>query len=118
MMVEERRKLERFELRSPARILLESGVEKGSSYSLTTRDVSSGGAFLLCSHPIPEGTDVRVEFVLSLDLLNKLVSDGGRARVRVKGKVVRTGSNGIAVWFKSRYEITSLGSTRSDGELV
>ncbi len=117
MKVKERRELERFELTGPARIMLESGVEKGRSYSLTTRDVSSGGAFLLSPRPVPVGTDVRVEFVLSLDLLNRLVSEGGRARVRVKGKVIRTGPDGIAVRFKGNYKITSLDSSGSGGEL-
>lgn len=116
MMVTERRKLERFELKGPARILLESGEGKGGSFSLTTRDVSSAGAFLFSSYPIPEGIDIKMDFVLSLDLLNRLVSEGGRARVRVQGKIIRTDADGIAVRFKNKYKITSLGLTRSGDE--
>jgi c-di-GMP-binding flagellar brake protein YcgR len=110
----ERRKLERFELAGPARILLRVGKSR-SEISLTTRDVSSGGAFLFSSHAIPTGTDIKMEFMLALELSNKLIGEESRARVRVKGKIIRSDPTGIAVRFESNYKITSLGLTRWDG---
>lgn len=107
--MEERRKLERFELITPAHVLIESAIHRREKYDLRTRDISSAGAFLISSQPIAEGTDVRMEFVLSLDMLQKLSGEKGRARVRVKGKVIRSDPDGIAIQFDSNYKITALG---------
>jgi hypothetical protein len=52
-----------------------------------------------------------MEFMLALELSNKLIGEEGRACVRVKGKVIRSDPNGIAVRFDSNYKITPLGST-------
>lgn len=111
--MEERRKLERFELNTPARVLLESGRSKKDEYNLTTRDVSSAGAFLYSSQPLPEGASVKMEFLLSLDTLQKLAGDKCRAKVRVKGKVIRSDENGIAIRFESSYKITALENNNS-----
>jgi PilZ domain len=113
----ERRKLERFELCSPARVLLESGGNKKNEQNLVTRDVSSAGAFLYSSQPLPEGTSVRMEFVLSFDALRKLAGEDGRAKVRVKGKVIRSDSDGIAIRFDSGYKITTLNNNSSHNGL-
>jgi hypothetical protein len=108
-MDEERRKLERFQLHAPARILLESEDRKGE-YNLMTRDVSSGGAFLYSSHAFPKGASVKMEFLILQHTLGKASGDKGRAKVRVKGKVVRADSDGIAISFESGYKITALES--------
>ena len=105
----ERRKLERFELVTPARILIASGGTRKVEYALTTRDVSSAGAFLYSSQAIPAGTNVKMEFVLSLDALRKLAGGKGSARIKVKGTVLRSDSNGVAIQFNSGYKITALG---------
>ena len=106
--MEERRKLERFEIVSPARVRVSAGGDDKHEYNLTTRDVSSGGAFLLSSQHLPEGMTVRLEFLLSLDTLTPLVGDGKKARVRVKGEVVRSDRAGIAIRFDSSCKITAL----------
>jgi PilZ domain len=111
----ERRKLERFELTGPARILLRSGGSARSEFSLKTRDVSADGAFLFSSEVIPEGTDVKMEFVLAPDLPGQLANQQGRARVRVRGKIIRSDPDGIAIRFESNFKITSLGLASSGG---
>ena len=116
-MMGERRKLERFGLNAPAQIQLESGSKKQDTIRLTTRDISSGGAFLYSSQPIPEGANVKMEFMISLDTLRKLAGEEGRAKVRVKGKVIRSDSNGIAVRFESSYKITALDNARPQNGL-
>jgi c-di-GMP-binding flagellar brake protein YcgR len=107
--MEERRRLERFELSTPARVQLESGKGK-AEYNLTTRDVSSGGAFLYSPQPLPEGAKVKMEFLISLETLQKLAGENGTAQVRVKGKVIRSDSNGVAIRFENGYKITAVGS--------
>jgi hypothetical protein len=111
--MEERRKLERFELNAPARVLLESGRCKKDEYNLTTRDVSSDGAFLYSTQPLPKGARVKMELLISLDALQKLEREKGRAKVRVKGKVVRSDWDGIAIRFESGYKITALEDNSS-----
>ncbi len=116
--MEERRKLERFDLIALARVQTESANNRRETYDLTTRNISSGGAFLLAPSPIAEGTDVRMEFVLSLDMLKRFSGERGRARVRVKGKVLRSDPDGIAVRFDGNYKISSWGTGNSNGDLV
>ncbi len=115
--MEERRKLERFELQTQARVLLETGSDEKGEYELLTRDLSSSGAFLFSSTHIPEGAKIRMEFSFTLDVLRKMVGDRGRARVRVRGRVIRADQSGIAVRFESRYKITALENNNSHTRL-
>ena len=89
-----------------------------SEYSLKTRDVSADGAFLFSSETLPEGTDVKLEFVLAPDMPGRLSGHKGRARVRVSGKIIRSDSDGIAVRFQSNFKITSFGFVEWDGALA
>jgi hypothetical protein len=108
--MEERRRLERFDLTTPARLFVESESHQPRQLDLITRDISSSGAFLhCCSQPPTEGRRVKMELLISLDKLPQPLGSQGRAKVRVSGKVVRVDSSGIAVRFESRYKITSLG---------
>jgi hypothetical protein len=104
----ERRRLERFFLRAPARVLLPSREKKRKEYNLTTRDLSSDGAFLYSSQPIPEGAMVDTELLITPETLEKLTGGIGRLRVRVKGKVIRSDSNGFAVRFESSFKFMAL----------
>ena len=108
--MQERRKLERFEIDAPARVVVETGSNQKVEYDLATRDVSSAGAFLFSPEPLPNGTSVKMEFLISLDALQKLTGDKGMAKVRVEGQVIRSDSSGIAIRFDSKYKITALGS--------
>lgn len=106
--MEERRKLERFELNVPARITMKSGINKIEEYHLSTRDLSSAGAYLYSNQALPKGACVRMEFLIGFDTLEKIAGDKGRAKVRVRGQVIRSSSEGIAVRFDSKYKITTL----------
>ncbi len=109
--MEDRRKLERFELQVPAHVVLESDGNQRRVFDLTTKDVSSDGAYLFTPQPFPEGAMVNVEFVISLDAIRKFVSDKGRARVRVRGRVIRVEQDGAAIRFESKYKITASGGS-------
>lgn len=74
---------------------------------LTTRDVSSDGAYLLSSSLLPEGTMVKLEFELASGSTGMPARRNGKARVEVTGKVIRTDGNGAAVRFGNRYKISS-----------
>ena len=102
----ERRKLDRFELKVPAAIESMAPLQGKSMLKLLTTNVCSGGAYLHTAEPLPEGTHVRVELVLPLDRLKKLKKDHKRAYVRVTGRVLRSESKGMAIGFDGGYQIT------------
>jgi hypothetical protein len=108
--MEDRRKLERFELRFPALVVVESQNGEEVVRDLTTKDVSADGAYLLSSSLLPEGALVRMEFMLAMNSISKSAKENGRARVRVTGRVIRVDDNGIAIRFGNRYKITTAGS--------
>ena len=108
--VQERRKLERFEIQAPTRIVLQSGGVGALMDKLTTRDISSSGAYVYSSQSLPEGAKVRMDLVITLEALQKIAGENSTARIRVKGKVVRSDSGGVAIQFESGYKITALES--------
>lgn len=103
--MEERRTLQRFDLQAPTRVEVELEGGKRDVLSLATRDISSAGAFIATNQPLTAGMHVRLEMLLSLDMLKRFVGEGGKAKVRVKGKVIRSDSNGMAILFDSKYKI-------------
>ncbi len=106
--MEERRRLERFELNAPARVTVQTEGGTKEELDLTTKDVSSGGAFLFSSQPLSEGANVRMELLISLDMLRKLAGEKRAAKIKVKGRVIRVDTEGIAIRFDSTYKITAL----------
>ena len=104
----ERRRLERFELTAPARLIVESEGREKAQLDLTTKDISSAGAYLYCAQPPVEGAMVKMELLISLDKLSKLAGSKGRAKIKVRGMVVRVDVDGIAIRFESKYNITAL----------
>jgi len=94
----EMRKLERFSLKLPTRIQ----VLKGNfTLDLVTGDISADGAFFPTSEPLPEGLKVLVEITLKRE--NGV---GNGAKVHLKGKVLRCQSDGMAVRFGKRVQMT------------
>lgn len=75
---------------------------------MTTKDISSAGAYLYCPQPPVEGARVKLELLLSLGKLSKLAGERGTARIKVRGMVVRVDVDGIAIRFESNYKITAL----------
>jgi hypothetical protein len=106
--IKNRRGLERFDLNLPARIeLVASREEKEEDriLNLLTSDVCSGGAFFHTARPLPEGTEVKIDLVLPLDLLRKLQDDCDQAVVKVTGRVLRCETGGMAICFNKDYRI-------------
>jgi hypothetical protein len=106
--MKERRRLERFGLNTSARVQVEPESGRKAELNLMTKDVSSDGAFLYTSKPLAEGVSVKMEFLISSDVFRYQARANGRAKVGVKGKVIRVDSNGIAIGFDSKYRITSI----------
>jgi len=111
-MARNRRKLERFELSTPALMMIASDAGTRREFDLTTKNLSSDGAFLYTSQPFSEGADVNLEFFITQEMIRSLRGEKGRAKVRVKGKVVRIEDDGVAVQFTSKYKITAAENGR------
>lgn len=106
----ERRRLERFDLAAPARLIVEAEGGNRAQLNLTTKDVSSAGAYLFCPKPLVEGVRVKMEILISLGTASRLLREKGKARIKVKGTVIRVDTDGIAIRFENKYKITALDS--------
>ena len=96
------RRLERFSLKLPATIETVSDTEEHDKevLNLLTANICSGGAFFHTDQPLPKGTSVKIDFVLSIDELKKL--EGKQAFIN------RADSNGMAICFGRDYAIKSV----------
>jgi hypothetical protein len=112
--MKEKRKIQRLELRTPARI---EGVRKsGKKISLQaeTKDISSHGAFFITKHGIEEKVTLDIELVLSMKKFQQLLGRKGQVRIQLQGTVVRNEPEGIAVSFSRKYKMTVLNHDRAD----
>ncbi|MBW1709624.1 MAG: PilZ domain-containing protein [Deltaproteobacteria bacterium] len=101
----ERRAIERFSLELPGQISIsDKGNEE--SINLLTKDICAGGAFFHTEQPLPIGTSVRIDLVLSLEKLKKL--EGRKALIKVSGQVIRSDTQGMAICFNKDYQLTPL----------
>ena len=100
----EKRKLERFNLKIPAKI--EAAISEGEEIpDLMTGDTGSGGAFFHTLRPLPEGTDVEIDLVLPIAKLKKLQDDYPQIKIEITGTLLRSESKGMAIHFNRDYDI-------------
>lgn len=109
--MKDRRKLERFNLKLRGEITAETADQMKRVFRLRTRDISSGGAFFYGVDPLPEGTPVQINLILSIDKLKKLM--GAQARVEISGIVKRSEPSGMAICFHKDYQMTSIKGRRN-----
>ena len=104
----ERRRLQRFDLRLPARIetLPPCADPVPVVMNLTTRDISAQGAFFPSERPLEEGTRVRVDLILTPEKLRP--SRAKPSLIKVVGTVLRRGAEGMAVAFEKNYQLAPL----------
>ena len=112
----DRRKLERFELHVPAKIEVIGESGKKEILQLETLDISADGAFFISEKPISEGAPIKLEMVLSMDKLQQLVGHRKQIGLKISGTVIRSGSQGIAVHFDKKYQISALNNLNNNRE--
>ena len=103
--MEERRELERFKLRLPARIEVVSGVPEVEKdiINIETDNICSGGAYFHTLSPLPKGTQVKIDMVLNFQRLR--IPKNRRPHIKVSGNVLRSEATGMAIQFDNRYKI-------------
>ncbi len=103
--MDEKRKLERYELNAPTILTVERGERAGEKLQLSTRDISAAGAYLITPASLVPGTDVQLEILLTVERLHEVVGEGDLITVNVGGTVIRSELKGMAVAFRDSYEI-------------
>ena len=101
----EKRKLERFDLKIPAKIEVKTSDKGEEVLNLLTSDISSGGAFFKTDRLLPEGTKVTIDLTLPIDKMKKIRTDFQKALLEVTGTVLRSESQGMAICFDKDYLI-------------
>ncbi|MCJ7773057.1 MAG: PilZ domain-containing protein [Desulfobacterales bacterium] len=104
----EKRKMERFSLKVPARFIWTDTGSKQESLELMTSNICSGGAFFKTEKPLSVGTDVKLEIILPL-VKSKNVNSKGSS-INVAGSVIRSDQQGMAVCFDKKYHIHPMHS--------
>lgn len=101
----ERRQLERFVLQVPAIIRApKEKVRQGA-----TRDISAFGAYLVTDRNFKEGTAVTMEIELPVERFAQMLQQMRGVKLFIKGVVVRSEADGMAVRFSRKYRITAAG---------
>ena len=101
---EEKRKMDRFSMELPAWISAIDKHGKLQTLEVVTRDICAGGAFLQTDQPLSVGTNIEMNLVLPLSNIPNVQIR--RSRIDVSGSVIRTESQGVAVCFDKRYQIS------------
>ncbi|UCF85171.1 MAG: PilZ domain-containing protein [Desulfobacteraceae bacterium] len=101
----ERRKLERFDLRVPAKINMVGLDHERETLNLMTKDICAGGAFFQTPDPLPKGTQVKIDMILDRGLRD---GEDRRAHIKLGGAVLRSESTGMAICFDKGYKILPL----------
>ncbi len=102
MSGEDKRRLERFNLGLSSQISVGTGLDQ-EIINILTRDISSDGAYFHTEVPLPVGTAVKIDLIISLDELKKIESR--KALIKVSGEVVRSENKGMAICFEKDYKI-------------
>ena len=103
VIVIEKRKVERFDLELEAFVSLPGETDPTDMGNLVTRDVSMSGVFLLTDSPLPVGSKVNVDMVLTLG--GKKKQNAQQAWIKASGEVLRTDNQGMAVSFNDQSRI-------------
>ena len=102
---DDKRKLERFNIKIPAKIEVTSSEKENEIFELLTSDICSGGAFFHTPQPLPEGTHVKMDLILPIEKLKQLQDDCKQVYIKISGTVLRAESAGMAICFDEDYQI-------------
>ena len=115
LIVDEKRKVERFDLNLKAYVSEAGDSLPAKAASLVTRDISMSGAYLLTGNPLPAGAKVNLDLILSLVDLNK---QGDRsALIKVSGAVLRAEPAGMAICFDNNSKIMPFSKDKLEFQL-
>ncbi len=88
---------ERFNLELPVNLKVNNPVEPRANLALKTRNISSTGALISTDLPLAVGTTLEIDIDIPLEALRSM--KGNKAKVALKGEVVRVSGRGTALSF-------------------
>jgi len=97
MSAANKRGSERFNLELPVNLRVNDPVEKTARIKLKTENISSTGALISADLPLEVGTTLEIDIDIPLEALRTLKGD--KAKVALKGEVVRISGRGTALAF-------------------
>jgi c-di-GMP-binding flagellar brake protein YcgR len=103
----EKRKFERFELNIQTMLNVKDEARMEKPPVLLSRDISCAGVFLVTNAPLPIGTSVDLNLLLSQHEMDSHTRDE-RINITTSGKVVRANDQGMAVEFDKQYKISPI----------
>ena len=103
MFVNEKRKMERFNLNLPALLSIKDDNGNARAFEFMIRDICAGGAFFNTGTPLSVGTEVKMDLILPLEKFK--TGKVNRSRIDVSGWVIRKESQGMAVRFDKKYSM-------------
>ena len=106
-LMREKRRVERFELHIETLCKVHDEGIGDETHMLLTNNISSEGAFLRTTNPLPVGTNIDLNFLLSQEELSN-DTDDQKINIWTSGKVVRTDEMGMAVEFEKLYKVSQL----------
>ncbi len=108
MAVQEKRKMEHFDLKVFSKIRVESDWHNIDTIELITKNISANGAYFKTSNPLPVGTPVSLSMRLEINSELKPISN--LMSIEVSGKVIRSEKDGMAIRFENTYKMMPLGN--------
>ena len=103
----EKRKVERFDLQIETILNDRDEVIRERGPTLVSRDISCDGVFLVTDRPLPIGTNLDLNFLLSQQDFGSMPKDE-RISIKTSGTIIRTDDQGMAVEFDKLYKISKL----------
>ena len=98
----ERREIERFKLKLPAKVeVLKPGERQ--VFNLVTSSISAKAAYFRMLHPISGNRHVQVRIMFASDFVKKMT--GFQMKLRVEGRVVRSEPTGMAIQFNEHQKV-------------
>jgi hypothetical protein len=101
-MMVENRSMKRFGVQIPAMVSDCRNETQTDCIQMFTKDISSHGAFFLTPTKLELGTEIDIS--LMLPALLPMIPNEEQTTIQLKGKIVRTASDGIAVAFNGNFK--------------
>lgn len=115
----EQRLQERFSMQLPVKVFIEaSNNGREVQFESVTANISSGGAFITTDTPLPVSAKVSLEFLISIEELQKLKFvlsletlrrfENKPVWVMASGVIIRHESKGMAIIFDDDYQLSPM----------
>jgi c-di-GMP-binding flagellar brake protein YcgR len=100
----EKRRLKRFPLSVPARVMV-AGRGANNQLNARTRDLSAGGAYLFLKQAtLQVGSDIELEIDLTVDAHQSVLPTPRETSMRGRGTITRRDEDGLAVAFERQLQ--------------